>query len=88
MPTTFRASRRTALVTGANQNLGRSLVAGLAAGLAPTDRVDPHRSSPRPRRRRCGPRSGGDSSRGRVDRAEVLDVRDPEAIRGTRGRSR
>jgi carbonyl reductase 1 len=32
-------SSRTALVTGATQNLGRSLVAGLAAGLRPSDRV-------------------------------------------------
>ena len=30
---------RTALVTGANQNLGRALVAGLAAGMTPADRV-------------------------------------------------
>jgi NAD(P)-dependent dehydrogenase (short-subunit alcohol dehydrogenase family) len=30
---------RTALVTGATQNLGRSLVAGLAAAMRPTDRV-------------------------------------------------
>ncbi len=30
---------RTALVTGANQGLGRALVAGLAAGLGPADRV-------------------------------------------------
>jgi carbonyl reductase 1 len=30
---------RTALVTGANQGLGRALVAGLAAGLGPGDRV-------------------------------------------------
>ena len=32
-------SSRTALVTGATQNLGRSLVAGLAAALRPSDRV-------------------------------------------------
>jgi carbonyl reductase 1 len=30
---------RTALVTGANQGLGRALVEELAAGLGPTDRV-------------------------------------------------
>ena len=30
---------RTALVTGATQNLGRALVAGLAAGMTPADRV-------------------------------------------------
>src|SRR6476659_7231588 len=30
---------RTALVTGANQGLGRALAEGLAAGLAPADRV-------------------------------------------------
>jgi carbonyl reductase 1 len=30
---------RIALVTGANQNLGRALVAGLAAGMTPADRV-------------------------------------------------
>ena len=39
---------RIALVTGANQGLGRALVTGLAAGMAPQDRVlltgrDPNR---------------------------------------------
>ena len=42
---------RIALVTGANQNLGRALVAGLAARMTPADRVlltgrDPLASAP------------------------------------------
>ena len=57
---------RIALVTGANQGLGRALVEGLAAGLAPQDRVlltgrDPDRvaaAAARSRRRRRRPRRG------------------------------
>src|SRR3954447_22758330 len=45
------STARTALVTGANQGLGRALVAGLAAGMNPQDRVlltgrDPERVHP------------------------------------------
>jgi NAD(P)-dependent dehydrogenase (short-subunit alcohol dehydrogenase family) len=68
---------RTALVTGANQGLGRALVDGLAAGLAPDDLVlltgrDPERVRA----------AAADASRSAVARVEgrVLDVRDGDAI--------
>ena len=69
---------RTALVTGANQGLGRALAEGLAAGLAPADRV---LLTGRDRRRveaavaavAAGP------ARARVE-GRVLDVRDGDAI--------
>ena len=70
---------RTALVTGANQNLGRSLVAGLAAGLTPADRVlltgrNPDRVAA----------AASELSATVVDGAAIeprlLDVRDPQAI--------
>ena len=69
---------RIALVTGANQGLGRALVDGLAAGLAPDDLVlltgrDPGRVA----------RAAADLAAGpAVARVEgrVLDVRDGEAI--------
>jgi carbonyl reductase 1 len=67
---------RTALVTGANQGLGRALVEGLAAGLDPSDRV--LLTGRDPERVRAAavavPRTGA-----RVE-ARVLDVRDPAAI--------
>ena len=67
---------RTALVTGANQGLGRALVAGLAARLRPTDRVlltgrDPERV----RAAAAALPTTGARVEGRV-----LDVRDPDAI--------
>ena len=67
---------RTALVTGANQGLGRALVEELAAGLGPTDRVlltgrDPDRV----RAAAAALPTGGARVEGRV-----LDIRDPAAI--------
>ena len=67
---------RTALVTGANQGLGRALVAGLAARLRPADRVlltgrDPERV----RAAAAALPTTGARVEGRV-----LDVRDPGAI--------
>jgi NAD(P)-dependent dehydrogenase (short-subunit alcohol dehydrogenase family) len=69
---------RTALVTGANQGLGRALVEGLAAGMAPEDRIlltgrDPDRVSQAVDEIRRGP--GVAPVEGRV-----LNVRDGEAI--------
>ena len=67
---------RTALVTGANQGLGRALVAGLVARLRPADRVlltgrDPERVQAAAT---ALPATGA-----RVE-GRVLDVRDPDAI--------
>src|SRR6185295_8590343 len=67
---------RTTLVTGANQGLGRALVAGLAARLRPADRVlltgrDPERV----RAAVAALPTGGARVEGRV-----LDIRDPAAI--------
>jgi NAD(P)-dependent dehydrogenase (short-subunit alcohol dehydrogenase family) len=69
---------RTALVTGANQGLGRALVEGLAAGLQPHDRVlltgrDPDRVQAAAAAVAAGPAVA------RVD-GRVLDVRDNAAI--------
>jgi carbonyl reductase 1 len=69
---------RTALITGANQGLGRALAARLAAGMAPHDRVlltgrDPNR---------VGTAAAAVSAGPAIARVEgrVLDVRDREAI--------
>jgi carbonyl reductase 1 len=69
---------RTALVTGANQGLGRALVEGLAAGLGPEDRVlltgrDAGRVAEAAAAVAAGP------ARARVE-GRVLDVRDGDAI--------
>jgi carbonyl reductase 1 len=69
---------RIALVTGANQGLGRALVEALAAGMAPQDRVlltgrDPDRVTAAAAAVADGPAVA------RVE-GRVLDVRDPEAI--------
>ncbi len=72
------ATSRIALVTGANQGLGRALVEGLAAGLSPSDRVlltgrDPER---------VAAATAGIAGGGAVAHVEgrVLDVRDRDAI--------
>ena len=69
---------RTALITGANQGLGRALAEGLAAGMAPHDRVlltgrDPGR---------VANAAAAVAAGGAIARVEgrVLDVRDGEAI--------
>jgi carbonyl reductase 1 len=69
---------RTALVTGANQGLGRALVEELAAGLGPTDRVlltgrDPDRV------RNAAAAVADGPATARVE-GRVLDVRDADAI--------
>ena len=76
-PTYGRAvASRTALVTGANQGLGRALVEGLAARLEPTDRVLlTGRDPARVQAAAAAMPAGG----ARVE-ARVLDVRDPAAI--------
>jgi carbonyl reductase 1 len=73
-------SPRIALVTGANQNLGRSLVAGLAARLGPADRVlltgrDPARVE------RAARELALAGTNGATIEPRVLDVRDPHAVR-------
>jgi len=74
------AAPRTALVTGANQNLGRSLVAGLAAGLAPSDRVI--LTGRHPGRVAAAARDLAATAQGGASiEPRVLDVRDPRAIR-------
>jgi NAD(P)-dependent dehydrogenase (short-subunit alcohol dehydrogenase family) len=69
---------RTALVTGANQGLGRALVEGLAARMAPQDRVlltgrDPERVNTAVAAIAAGPAVAHLEGR-------VLDVRDADAI--------
>jgi carbonyl reductase 1 len=71
---------RVALVTGANQGLGRGLVEGLAARMAPHDRVlltgrDPSRVEAAAASVAAGPAIARVESR-------VLDVRDGDAIAG------
>ncbi|CAN5741235.1 SDR family NAD(P)-dependent oxidoreductase [soil metagenome] len=71
---------RIALVTGANQNLGRSLVSGLAAAMSPGDRVlltgrDPERVAAATRE------LAEQIATGATIEPRVLDVRDPAAIR-------
>lgn len=71
---------RTALVTGANQNLGRSIVARLAARMTPSDRVlltgrDPARVAAAARELTASLADGA------MIEPRVLDVRDPEAVR-------
>ena len=69
---------RTALVTGANQGLGRALVAALAANMTPQDRVLLTGRDPERVRTAAAAVSDG----GAVARVEsrVLDVRDGDAI--------
>ena len=67
---------RTAVVTGANQGLGRALVAGLAAAMGPDDRVlltgrDPGR---------VDAAVAALPTTGALVEGRVLDVRDPAAI--------
>jgi carbonyl reductase 1 len=67
---------RTALVTGANQGLGRALVSGLAARMRPTDRVlltgrDPER---------VDAAVAALPTTGAHIEGRILDVRDPDAI--------
>ena len=69
---------RIALITGANQGLGRALAEGLAAGMAPQDRVlltgrDPGRVAA------AAAAVAGGSAIARVE-GRVLDVRDGDAI--------
>src|ERR1700722_18311533 len=69
---------RIALVTGANQGLGRALAEGLAAGMAPDDRVlltgrDPDRVQ-------AAAVAVADGSAIAHVEGRVLDVRDPTAI--------
>jgi NAD(P)-dependent dehydrogenase (short-subunit alcohol dehydrogenase family) len=67
---------RTALVTGANQGLGRALVEGLAARLDPADRILlTGRDAERVRAAAAAVPTTGARVEGRV-----LDVRDPDAI--------
>ena len=78
--TTRSPRSRIALVTGANQNLGRALVAGLAARMTPADRVlltgrDPARVFLAARE------LSAQIPDGAVIEPRVLDVRDPHAIR-------
>jgi carbonyl reductase 1 len=74
---------RTALITGANQGLGRALAEGLAAGLAPNDRVlltgrDPNRVAD------AAAAVAGGPAIARVE-GRVLDVRDGDAIAALAG---
>ena len=71
-------SSRTAVVTGATQNLGRALVAGLASALRPDDRVlltgrDAERVA------EVAAQLDAASTGARVE-GHVLDVRDADAI--------
>jgi len=72
------ANSRIALITGANQGLGRALAEGLAAGMAPHDLVlvtgrDPERVAA------AAAAVGGGPAIARVE-GRVLDVRDGDAI--------
>jgi NAD(P)-dependent dehydrogenase (short-subunit alcohol dehydrogenase family) len=68
---------RTAVVTGANQGLGRALVDGLAAGLKPGDLV--LLTGRDPERVRAAATDAGLAAVARVE-GRVLDVRDGDAI--------
>jgi NAD(P)-dependent dehydrogenase (short-subunit alcohol dehydrogenase family) len=68
---------RIALVTGANQGLGRALADGLAAGLAPGDLV--LLTGRDPKRVRAAAREASRTAVARVE-GRVLDVRDGDAI--------
>src|SRR5919198_399388 len=74
---TVMTTSRTALVTGANQGLGRALVAALAAGLTPQDRV--LLTGRDPERVRAAAEIAGGGAGARVE-GRVLDVRDGDAI--------
>ena len=70
---------RTALVTGANQGLGRALVEGLAARMRPDDLVLLTGRNPQRVSDAAGEVALLPGSRARVE-GRVLDVTDPEAI--------
>jgi carbonyl reductase 1 len=71
-------SSRIALVTGANQGLGRALVEGLAAGMAPDDRV--LLTGRDPARVRAAAAAVAEGPAVAHVQGRVLDVRDPTAI--------
>ncbi len=71
---------RTAVVTGANQNLGRALVAGLAARMTPADRVL-LTGRDRERVTAAARELSSTITEGAVIEPRVLDVRDSQAIR-------
>src|ERR1700728_49000 len=72
------SNSRIALITGANQGLGRALAEGLAAGMAPQDRVLLTGRDPDP----VPPAAADVAHGGAVAHVEgrVLDVRDGGAI--------